>query len=578
MSERIKRYIPSFKRRKLNNARESTFLGTSDGNLRPLSNDNDGRGNRQKLPDSDTRFAEFRQPSVRPDKVAGSQRHHLWHLTKRDEGEERPERDVDVNPVPEIIDDLLDGGSGEGSGVTVTVSIGVSLHVSTVSSLGSTFVTVSTSWFTFDSSGGISVPEPTPTIPLSSTSELSLSTPSTTEETSVAATPASLTSVSSVSSTNVPESASSSTENVFTPLPVTTVTSMYQTIAPNMTEYFLVGRTRTSTRDGTVIIYSERSTRRTSSSRTTSTSSSTRISTSLVSTTTTVYPADSGPSSPESPTTTTTTLEPDSSSSSSSSSNGTSGGSVTENLPPILGGIFGGLAGIGLVLWALLFFLRRRRRNSRGGFLGFSRGGHQRALSHDAASGAMAEVSQSRSSVVPGIFTGAIFGRSSASTPPPGERGFVKISGRKLPSMYGDDMVPTSMAVASARASASEPGSRNVSGGTHPTMAGSFYQDDDALMQSQMHPPFAPSPARTALKTGSPALTSRIAEHDPDPDFSIQSHPPPMIHDPGEGTSRFPTPPPGAVRRMHSSIGADGVGRSLASQDGSKTSRFTEDV
>lgn len=243
-----------------------------------------------------------------------------------------------------------------------------------------------------------------------------------------------------------------------------------------------------------------------------------------------------------------------------------------------------------MVLWALLFLLRKRRRTTERavGILGSgARGGHHRAISAETGAGSVGEMSQARTSLMPAFLgAGGLFGRSSADTAAePAERGFVKISGRKLPSMYGgDDMVPASIAVANARASVSETGSRNVSGGTHhaggasSSAKGSFYQDDD-ILHAPTPSPFHPGAARTAMRSGSPAHVSRISEDEP---ALVQARrpppPPPHANDPGEGSSRYPTPPPGAVRRMHSLIGPDGVGRSLASQDGSKTSRFTEDV
>ncbi|KAJ6259152.1 hypothetical protein Dda_6050 [Drechslerella dactyloides] len=296
-------------------------------------------------------------------------------------------------------------------------------------------------------------------------------------------------------------------------------------------------------------------------------------------TTSTVFPADSEPTTPlDSPTT--PTIETDKGTDTGTSSNN----SINEKLPPILGGIFGGLAGVGLVLWALLFLLRRRRRNGRGvSILNSGAGnGHQRAISTETGAGSTGEMSQAQTSLMPSIFGTAagLFGRSSADAPPK-EQGFVKIAGRKLPSAYDNDMVPTSMAVATARASVSEGPSRNVSGGTQPTVTRSastresISHDDEAIMPAPTPGYFPPSTARSAMRTGSPALGPAIEEDEPE--GSSRMPPPPQIHEPGESSSRLGTPPPG-VRRMHSLVGTDGVGRSLASQDGSKTSRFTEDV
>ncbi|KAF3148716.1 hypothetical protein TWF569_005442 [Orbilia oligospora] len=582
MRERIRRYIPSFKQRNLDGqgrGSRATFLdATGDGrDGTPTANERD----------METALARVRQLERRRDKgPAAGQRHRRRNVVVA----KRQEIESDPTPLPVIVSEIVDRNRPVGvAGATVTVSIGLSLQITTISLEGSTFVSVSSSWFTFDATGGISSAEPT-----STSGALTTATTTWTESTSTAdssspiETSTALTSSSSDLTSEYPTPSSPLT--TFTTFPTSTsvasVTSaafdeatvslgelpvVYPTTlsvsmvsSRNMTAHGIL-RTETTVRKTSTSLEtsttSRSSSRRTSSSTSTSTSSpysSTRISTSIEVAASTIYPAESEPTTPlDSPT---TSVESPDAGLGSNSGNQT----ANENLPPILGGVFGGLAGISLVLWALLFLLRKRRRTSERavGILGpGTRGGHHRA--------------------------GGLFGRSSADTAAePAERGFVKISGRKLPSMYGgDDMVPASIAVANARASVSETGSRNVSGGTHhagrasSSARGSFYQDDD-ILHAPAPSPFHPGAARTAMRSGSPAHVSRISEDEP---ALVQARrppppPPPLVNEPGEGSSRYPTPPPGAVRRMHSLIGPDGVGRSLASQDGSKTSRFTEDV
>ncbi|KAF3081872.1 hypothetical protein TWF102_001496 [Orbilia oligospora] len=582
MRERIRRYIPSFKQRNLDGqgrGSRATFLdATGDGrDGTPTANERD----------METALARVRQLERRRDKgPAAGQRHRRRNVVVA----KRQEIESDPTPLPVII--------------------------TTISLEGSTFVSVSSSWFTFDATGGISSAEPT-----STSGALTTATTTWTESTSTAdssspiETSTALTSSSSDLTSEYPTPSSPLT--TFTTFPTSTsvasVTSaafdeatvslgelpvVYPTTlsvsmvsSRNMTAHGIL-RTETTVRKTSTSLEtsttSRSSSRRTSSSTSTSTSSpysSTRISTSIEVAASTIYPAESEPTTPlDSPT---TSVESPDAGLGSNSGNQT----ANENLPPILGGVFGGLAGISLVLWALLFLLRKRRRTSERavGILGpGTRGGHHRAISAETGAGSVGEMSQARTSLMPAFLgAGGLFGRSSADTAAePAERGFVKISGRKLPSMYGgDDMVPASIAVANARASVSETGSRNVSGGTHhagrasSSARGSFYQDDD-ILHAPAPSPFHPGAARTAMRSGSPAHVSRISEDEP---ALVQARrppppPPPLVNEPGEGSSRYPTPPPGAVRRMHSLIGPDGVGRSLASQDGSKTSRFTEDV
>ncbi|KAK6515440.1 hypothetical protein TWF506_007775 [Arthrobotrys conoides] len=612
MRERIRRYIPSFKQRNLHGqgrGSRATFLDATgderDGT--PTANERD----------METALARVRQLESRRDKgpVAG-QRHRRRNVVVA----KRQEIENDPTPLPVIVSEIVGGNRPVGvAGATVTVSIGLSLQITTVSLEGSTFVSVSSSWFTFDATGGISSVVPTSTSDTltttttwaestsTSTSASDSSSPietsttaltsSSSELTSEYPTPSSLltTFTTSPTPTSVASAAFDEATLSLSDVPVVYPTTLSASMVSsrNMTAHGIL-RTETTVRKTStpleISTTSRSSSRRTSSSSSSSSSStsqysSTRISPSIEVAASTIYPAESEPTTPLDSPTTSVEASPD-------AGLGSGGGNqpANENLPPILGGVFGGLAGIGLVLWALLFLLRKRRRTSERtvGILGpGTRGGHHRAISAETGAGSVGEMSQARTSLMPG-FLGAsvLFGRSSADTAAePAERGFVKISGRKLPSMYGgDDMVPASIAVANARASVSETGSRNVSGGTHhaggtsSSARGSFYQDDD-ILHAPTPSPFHPGAARTAMRSGSPAHVSRISEDEP---ALVQTRrpppPPPIINEPAEGSSRYPTPPPGAVRRMHSLIGPDGVGRSLASQDGSKTSRFTEDV
>ncbi|KAK6356362.1 hypothetical protein TWF718_000723 [Orbilia javanica] len=598
MRERIRRYIPSFKQRNLDGKRRgsrATFLDATE-------DERDGTPTADER-DMETALARVRQLGNRGDFKGGLPAQMNRRRRRSVVVAKRQEIESDPTTLPVIVSEIVDGNRPAGvAGATVTVSIGLSLQVTTVSLEGSTFVSVSSSWFTFDATGGISSAGPTSTSDMltatttsttlaETTDDATTSTPDSSSpiETSTALTSSSL----EVTSESPTPSSPLTTFTTFpTPTPVPSAAFDETTISlgdvpafyPTTLSLSLVS-SRNMTAHGLI---QTQTTVPSSSSSSSSQSSSTRISTVEVAAST-IYPGGSEPTTPVDSPTTSIEASPDAGVGSS-----TGNQSSNENLPPILGGVFGGLAGIGLVVWALLFLLRKRRRTSERavGILGSgTRGGHHRAISAETGAGSVGEMSQARTSLMPSFLAaGGLFGRSSADTAAePTERGFVKISGRKLPSMYGgDDMVPASIAVANARASVSETGSRNVSGGTHhaggasSSARGSVYQDDD-ILHAPSPSPFHPSAARTAMRSGSPAHVSRISEDEPAFVQTRRPPPPPplappQVNEPSEGSSRYPTPPPGAVRRMHSLIGPDGVGRSLASQDGSKTSRFTEDV
>ncbi|EWC48344.1 hypothetical protein DRE_02113 [Drechslerella stenobrocha 248] len=582
MSVRIRRYIPSFKRRKLDGGNGPTFLGAAAG-----EHGHDDTGAEAMAESSRQRAARTR------DGIIALQKRRRWHVVKRADGDDTD--DVDSSPetngqIPVEID------QGDSPGVTVTVSVGLTLQLSTVSAPGSTFVTISTSFFTLGVSGGpsTSLPDSEPAaITSTTTASTSLLAPS---SATLSAAPSSTPTISTIPTATTTRRIDTTTRPLSTQqLPRTHSTAAsaspvslaVQSAGHNMTA---LTATQTTSRYRTALLFTERATVRsaprsshTSTSRHSS-RSSTSISTSIL-TTTTIFPAESEPTTPlDSPTSAigSTDAGPEAA--------GSSAAPVNDRLPPILGGVFGGLAGLGLVLWALLFLLRRRRKNVRGvGVLNSGAGnGHQRGISQETGAESMGEMSQPQGSIMPNIFgtaAGLFSGRPSADTTsaPAKEQGFVKLRGRKLPSAYDNGMIATSASVAGARASVSEGGSRNVSGGTQPTFAASsstresISHDDDGIMQAPVPSPFPPSTSRSAMRTGSPALGPPMEEDEAGLAEGSQM-PPPQIREPGEGTSRYGTPPPGAVRRMHSLVGTDGVGRSLASQDGSKTSRFTEDV
>lgn len=296
----------------------------------------------------------------------------------------------------------------------------------------------------------------------------------------------------------------------------------------------------------------------------------------------------------------------------SSSGSGSGAGTGIPPTPVLVGGIVGGVAGLVMVLLVGLFLLRWRK-----GKLGqrkeISLPTNPRTLGPGGVekSGTMTE----RSSTAP-IAAAGFFGRlrpSSSQTAgttdtAPSERGFQKISGRKLTSVltsggdgYGDS--PAGPTAPPARGIA--PGQGPFAGlapalrpsPPHSLSGSSFYRDSqgfygglvpdrssDPTGQATSPPSSSPS-SPTPLALGfhppqggaSPSRRAEIANMRPGPART------PTIHQPGVAPMRTPSrthgPPPRPVRATPPPVVENTrptLGRSLTSQDGSRSSRFQE--
>lgn len=311
---------------------------------------------------------------------------------------------------------------------------------------------------------------------------------------------------------------------------------------------------------------------------------------------------------------------PTASSSSNGSSNGGSGGSGAPPTQDLVGGIVGGVAGLAMIFVILLLLLRWRRGKL----------GNRRTISppvpqtigHGGVpqSGSMTQ----RSSTAP--IAAAAFFRSlrpassqtaTTSDTAPSERGFKKISGRKLPSVlasggdgWGDPPAtgpaagPTGAAaglgmaagVAKGRSPFDDPPPGQRPSTPHSLSGSSFYRDSHGFYggvvpeeqtESSSSPGSSSSPTYFAplgaaagrsnipLGHGSPSRRDEAAQMRPGPART------PVINQPGFGSIRGgatprpvrATPPPAGLHPFR-----DGVGRSHPSQDGSRGSRFREDT
>ena len=296
-------------------------------------------------------------------------------------------------------------------------------------------------------------------------------------------------------------------------------------------------------------------------------------------------------------------------------------GSGNDNAPPtpvLVGGVVGGVAGLALVLMLILLFFRRRRNKS----------GQRRIISPplpqtvgqgsgpQSGSGTMTQ----RSSTAP--IVGGILGRmrplssqtartAATTDTAPSDRGFQKISGRKLPSVlasggdgYGDNTAGPSTGSTGPPSIQRSPGVAPGQGPfaglapglrpsqpspSHSLSGSSFYRDSqgfyggvvpDTEKTESSSSPLSSSPttiAPLAAATGSPPRRDEVANMRPGPART------PVINQPGQVPGRPPQQPLPRPRGPPGPIAdfprvRDGLGRSHPSQDGSRGSRFREDT
>lgn len=233
---------------------------------------------------------------------------------------------------------------------------------------------------------------------------------------------------------------------------------------------------------------------------------------------------------------------------------GASGSSTPLAPPQVVGSVVGSLAGAALILAIILMLLRRHKRRRRGAL---------QLTNDETTERAQPPMTQdlSRNNRIPSAFLNRFSGisRSTAETSTSGgERGFQRVSGRKLPSAFSEGMT-------------SDQFSR---GGT--ISGSSFYQDDTGTyggpgLSKEMEKEiggaavagtgtkmnFRPSPARTP-----------VIKH-PEDDINPFADPAPFPRDRSH-LSPPQSPNPEKPRGT--------LGRSLQSADGSRSSKFTENV
>ncbi|KAJ5105850.1 hypothetical protein NUU61_003197 [Penicillium alfredii] len=263
--------------------------------------------------------------------------------------------------------------------------------------------------------------------------------------------------------------------------------------------------------------------------------------------------------------------------STSTNDSGNSSGSDSSNnsaTPKIVGGVVGSVAGIAMIILLLLFLLRRR------GF--FQRKDPQTLPSEDAAAGtrAMTERRSSRDPLFRASYFGPAFAKrwrhstqttqteSTVDSSNPSERGFQKISGRKLPPVlthggdgYGgglDGDSPTIPESLGGLAAPSSPGGGPRSPPSYPAPPTSPYGrplDSNYTRESAENPASPPRPSPVHLPISSSVTVATPVTVTP-------SHP---VAEPQSVVPLVPRRP-------------DGLGRSFPSMNGSRGSRFRESL
>lgn len=230
--------------------------------------------------------------------------------------------------------------------------------------------------------------------------------------------------------------------------------------------------------------------------------------------------------------------------------------------PQVVGSVVGSLAGAALVLAIILLLLRRHKRKLRGGPLQLTHDHHadHHTDHHTNNQPAMQQVQGPvRASLVPSAFLNRFSGlsRSTADTSSPTERSFQRVSGRKLPSAFSEGMTSDQFSRGGTMSGSSfyqdDHGTYGGVGGSHKEYGGDFGKEigERSMAGDVGTMNLRPSPARTPV--------IRHPDENPFDDTNRSTLSPP--------TSPNPDLSPRAA-----------LGRSLHSADGSRSSRFTENV
>ncbi|KAF2249468.1 hypothetical protein BU26DRAFT_318572 [Trematosphaeria pertusa] len=343
----------------------------------------------------------------------------------------------------------------------------------------------------------------------------------------------------------------SGTQVVISPAPTSTALPSSAGFNSTIPSTITLGTSFSSARNSTSTSSSSssRSSSRPSTSSTRTSTSSTSVPSSSFSsaaTSTSAYGGGGGGGNPEN------TAPPPAATTTAAVTNAGSDGSSPLGTPQVVGTVFGSLAGAALLLALILFLIRRHKRAQRGA---------TQLTGDDSTDNQPITQSAARTSFIPPSFLNRFSGasRSTVGSSGTGERGFQRISGRKLPSAFSEGIT-----------------SEQIARGEGTMSGSSFYRDDKGLyggpgivpkdFGKETEPPS--SSGAVGLKETlmpSPARTPIIHHPDDAPPFGTSRN--------GGGSTLSPphTPNPDFPPRGT-------LGRSHPSHDGSRSSRFTENV
>ena len=237
------------------------------------------------------------------------------------------------------------------------------------------------------------------------------------------------------------------------------------------------------------------------------------------------------------------------------------GGTTPLDTPQVVGSVVGSLAGAALILAIILILLRRHKRRQ-GGALQLT---DSRRTDNEQAMRQVQAPAPARASLVPSAFLNRFSGlsRSTVDTAssPTTERSFQRVSGRKLPSAFSEGMTSDQFARGGHMSDSSfyqdDHGTYGGPGGLNKEYGGDFGKEIGETS-------FAGGAGKMNLRP-SPARTPVIRHPNDNPFDDRNTLSPPMSPNP------FSSPNPELSPRA-------ALGRSLHSADGSRSSRFTENV
>jgi hypothetical protein len=326
---------------------------------------------------------------------------------------------------------------------------------------------------------------------------------------------------------------------------------------------------RSSTRRSSTIRSSTRRNSTTSSRSTTSASSnstSAASSRSLSSTVlSTAYPTYGGGSGGGGGGGGGSTALPTSSTLPTSLASGSSGPNVN---PRLIGGVLGGLCAVALILVAILFALRRHKRRLA-----------EQALDDAGYGGPLPAPSGSRDiterpSVTPFAAAASFFSRrskhsrqQSVASEPTSEQGFYRVGGRKIDPVLGGPR-PAGKSLEGGQSFDESEGGHVRSPPTPISSAAAGPSRFSGYTATTTSPTISSAAGPTAPMAAVIPATARIQEEKDEGESYREATPAP--------STRRPTPTPRPP--LAGAAGRDGLGRSLPSHDGSRASKFTEDI